>query len=150
MFSNPIFFCLLLIALRRDLYSAGVLGATCVLKLFLDMSAAAFLGVGKTWYHYLLVPFKDVLIAAIWFVPLVGKTVNWRGNQFIVGKHTSLAPVAQSGAPNTILSGALNKEWQGDESEDDSSKTRDLLRIVRMAARLSVYGTKRLFGRSSR
>jgi ceramide glucosyltransferase len=40
---------------------------------------------------YLLSPVKDLLIGMIWFVPFVSDTVTWRGNQYLIGKNTSLS-----------------------------------------------------------
>ncbi len=150
MFSNPLFFALLLVAWRRDLYSVAIFAGAGVLKSVLDLLAASFVGTRQSWYHFVLVPLKDLIIAYIWFVPIYGKTINWRGNWFLVGKNTSLAPVTQTAVTDAIISGTLNREWQDRDWGDTPRKTKDLLLIVRMAARLTVYGTKRLFSRLTR
>ncbi len=150
MFSNPLFFALFLVAWRHDWYSVGAFAAAAALKSVLDMMAASFMGATRTWHHYFLVPLKDFLIALIWFIPIYGKTVNWRGNQFLVGKHTSLAPVAQTSPSDSFLSGTLNREWQDRGSNGKSRKFKNLLLIVRMAVRVTIYGTKRLFSRLTR
>lgn len=46
----------------------------------------------SSFRHYLLVPLKDLLMGFLWFVPLVSKTVVWRGNRFIIGKDSLLSP----------------------------------------------------------
>lgn len=45
---------------------------------------------------YLLVPVKDIIIGLIWFVPLVSRTVMWRGNRYLIGHNSSLSPCPES------------------------------------------------------
>jgi hypothetical protein len=44
--------------------------------------------------QFLVAPVKDLLIGALWFVPLVSMQVSWRGHRMHVGPDTRLAPVA--------------------------------------------------------
>jgi ceramide glucosyltransferase len=46
---------------------------------------------------YLLSPFKDLLIGAAWFVPLVSRTVAWRGNRYLIGENSMLSPHPETG-----------------------------------------------------
>ncbi|MEW6587521.1 MAG: glycosyltransferase, partial [Nitrospirota bacterium] len=46
---------------------------------------------------YSLSPVKDLIIGVIWFVPLLSNAVTWRGNRYIIGKDSFLAPCAGAG-----------------------------------------------------
>jgi ceramide glucosyltransferase len=46
---------------------------------------------------YFLAPVKDIIIGIVWFVPLVSSTVVWRGNRYIIGKDSRLAPCPETG-----------------------------------------------------
>jgi hypothetical protein len=46
---------------------------------------------------YLLSPFKDLLIGAAWFVPLVSRAVVWRGNRYLIGDNSMLSPYPETG-----------------------------------------------------
>jgi ceramide glucosyltransferase len=48
-------------------------------------------------FAYFLVPFKDILIGGLWFVPLVSATVVWRGNRYLIGSDSRLAPCPDTG-----------------------------------------------------
>jgi ceramide glucosyltransferase len=48
-------------------------------------------------FWYFLSPVKDVLIGLIWFVPLFSNTVLWRGNRYLIGKDSLLAPCPETG-----------------------------------------------------
>ncbi len=41
---------------------------------------------------YLATPFKDLLVFLLWAVGSVRKTVNWRGNRFVLGEGSKLQP----------------------------------------------------------
>lgn len=47
--------------------------------------------------YYLLSPVKDLIIGAIWFVPILSNTVVWRGNRYIIGKDSMLSPCEENG-----------------------------------------------------
>jgi len=42
--------------------------------------------------HLLLVPVKDLLLAAIWVVGAFRRTVDWRGNLFTIERGSRLVP----------------------------------------------------------
>ncbi len=46
---------------------------------------------------YLLSPVKDCIVGLIWFVPLMSKTVVWRGNRYVIGKDSRLSPCPETG-----------------------------------------------------
>jgi ceramide glucosyltransferase len=46
---------------------------------------------------YFLAPVKDLIIGIVWFVPLVSATVVWRGNRYLIGKDSRLAPCPETG-----------------------------------------------------
>jgi hypothetical protein len=41
---------------------------------------------------YLATPFKDLLVLVLWAIGSVRKTVNWRGNRFVLGEGSKLLP----------------------------------------------------------
>ncbi|MGM0558326.1 MAG: glycosyltransferase [Myxococcota bacterium] len=47
---------------------------------------------GIGWRGYLATPFKDLLVFFLWLVGSVRKTVNWRGNRFVLGEGSKLLP----------------------------------------------------------
>ncbi len=48
-------------------------------------------------FWYLLAPVKDLIVGCMWFVPLFSNTVVWRGNRYMIGKDSMLAPCPDSG-----------------------------------------------------
>jgi ceramide glucosyltransferase len=48
-------------------------------------------------FWYFLTPVKDVIVGCMWFVPLFSNTVVWRGNRYMIGKDSTLAPCPDSG-----------------------------------------------------
>ncbi len=46
---------------------------------------------------FLLVPFKDILIGLVWFVPLLSASVAWRGNRYRIGKDSRLSLLPENG-----------------------------------------------------
>jgi hypothetical protein len=42
--------------------------------------------------HLLLIPGKDLLMAAIWVAGVFRRTVNWRGNRFFIERGSRLVP----------------------------------------------------------
>jgi ceramide glucosyltransferase len=51
----------------------------------------------RSAFAYFLIPLKDILIGALWFVPLVSATVVWRGNRYLIGSDSRLAPCPDTG-----------------------------------------------------
>ncbi len=61
---------------------------------------------------YLFVPVKDIVIGCIWFVPLLSSSVVWRGNRYVIGDSSLLAPYPESGLwtlPNRIFNALRTK-----------------------------------------
>ncbi len=48
-------------------------------------------------FTYFLVPLKDIMIGVLWFVPILSSTVVWRGNRYVIGKDSRLAPCPETG-----------------------------------------------------
>lgn len=46
---------------------------------------------------FLMVPLKDILIGILWFAPMMTTSVVWRGNRYLIGKDSRLAPVPIKG-----------------------------------------------------
>jgi len=46
---------------------------------------------------YFLAPIKDIIIGIVWFVPLISSSVVWRGNRYLIGKDSRLAPYPEAG-----------------------------------------------------
>ena len=49
-------------------------------------------GASQGMFAYTLAPFKDILMAVLWFLPLFGETIAWRGTRFRLGKGLALFP----------------------------------------------------------
>lgn len=103
--SNPILFALIYALLdptpsRFDLF-VSVLGA----KILLDMIAGTLTGARLPLSAYLLVPVKELLIAALWPLPFFQRTVVWRGNKFRIGALTRVHPVMEQSAEPDVTAG---------------------------------------------
>ena len=91
--SNPILLALISLFIRFDMSSFYVFAFVSILKTCMDIITAKQLEADSKWYHYLLIPVKDVLIGIIWFVPFVDRKISWRGNWFKISKNTRLYPL---------------------------------------------------------
>lgn len=70
------------------LFSAAV----CIAKIACDILIGRRLRSDMHPLRYVLSPAKDLIIGLAWFVPIVSNTVVWRGNRYIIGKHSLLSP----------------------------------------------------------
>lgn len=68
-----------------------------LLKVLGDWYVGRTIRAGMHPLIYLLSPFKDLLIGAAWFVPLVSRTVAWRGNRYLIGDNSMLSPYPETG-----------------------------------------------------
>lgn len=93
--SNPTTLALVNWIIQRDQLSFGLLLGVSTIRIVLDMVTGLLMNSESRWSHYLLVPFKDLIMAGIWIMPFVNRTVSWRGNEFRVLKHTRLEPVGR-------------------------------------------------------
>jgi ceramide glucosyltransferase len=46
---------------------------------------------------YLLSPVKDILIAIVWFIPIISNKIDWRGDRYIIGRDSALYPCPENG-----------------------------------------------------
>jgi ceramide glucosyltransferase len=53
------------------------------------------LSLNPLWY--VLSPVKDLIIGLIWFMPILSRTVVWRGNRYMIGKDSVLSPCPETG-----------------------------------------------------
>ncbi len=95
---NPVFMSFLPLAflgpsLRTVFFAVGV----SVCKSAGDFLIGRKIGTDMTVSSYVLSPLKDILIGIIWFVPIFSNTVVWRGNRYIIGKDSMLAPCPETG-----------------------------------------------------
>jgi ceramide glucosyltransferase len=91
--SNPIVTSLLYALFSQDNLSWLILGTVLVYKIFADFILDWLLNSDIRWYHYLLIPLKDLIVGFIWIVPYFSRTVVWRGNKFKIQKNTELVPI---------------------------------------------------------
>jgi ceramide glucosyltransferase len=88
--ANPMALAFIYTFIRRDLVGVAILIMVALLKIIYDIYLCTFLKAPQKWRYYLLGPLKDLLLGAIWFIPLLSRKVNWRGNIFKIGKDTNL------------------------------------------------------------
>ncbi len=93
--SNPVLFAVIYASVTRTLISLVVLGLTIYLKMLFDYVSAQTMDDRIRFRRLLLAPFKDLFVGLIWLVPLVNRTVSWRGNRFRIARETRLLPTTQ-------------------------------------------------------
>jgi len=93
--ANPIFIALPYVIIRGN--SIGIMHFIFIalIKSLLDKTIAQIIQSDLKWYHYLLIPFKDIIIGIIWLLPFVDNRVNWRGSVFKIKRGTRLLPVTR-------------------------------------------------------
>jgi ceramide glucosyltransferase len=93
--ANPIFIALPYMIIRGD--SLGVIhfAFIALTKILLDRTIAMMIHSDLKWYHYLLIPFKDIIIGIIWLLPFVDNKINWRGSVFRIKRGTRLLPLTR-------------------------------------------------------
>jgi ceramide glucosyltransferase len=104
--ANPVFISTLPILLkgpsRETLSFAALIGLIKILgdsllgRVIESTAARAYLQ-KQAPLSYFLVPVKDILIGLLWFVPLLGSTVVWRGNRYMIGRDSRLSPCQETG-----------------------------------------------------
>jgi ceramide glucosyltransferase len=91
--SNAVFMSALpVIALPLTKLTLLFAAAVCIAKIACDILIGRRLRSDMHPLRYLLSPAKDLIIGLAWFVPIVSNTVVWRGNRYIIGKHSLLSP----------------------------------------------------------
>jgi ceramide glucosyltransferase len=93
--ANPILIALPYMIMRGD--SLGIIHFTFITltKILLDRTIAIMIHSDLKWYHYLLIPFKDIIIGIIWLFPFVDNKINWRGSVFRIKRGTRLLPLTR-------------------------------------------------------
>ncbi len=91
-FSNPVALAAILAMLLRNLPGLELLAGVILIKILHDRYVSGLLGSDLRWYHYLLVPLKDILISTLWVIPFFSYKVNWRENYFRIGRASLLTP----------------------------------------------------------
>jgi ceramide glucosyltransferase len=130
--SNSILLALLYLAWRPDVTGLGVLGGTLVLRLTTDLAAARLIRATQALLHYLLIPFKELVISFIWFIPFFSRAIDWRGNRMRITDDTELRPAADRSLRDYVPS------------------LRPVTSFVRKTSRRTADRTKRLMSRLSR
>lgn len=87
---NPVFVAACAAVARPGAITLALLGAAAGGAALCAAWTARLLDARVSLPLYLLVPVKDLLIGALWFVPLVSMKVAWRGNRLRVGPDTRL------------------------------------------------------------
>jgi ceramide glucosyltransferase len=93
--ANPIFIAIPYTIIRGD--SLGIIHfiSLALIKTLLDKTIATMIQSDLKWYHYFLIPIKDILIGIIWLFPFIDNRINWRGNIFRIKRGTRLLPLAR-------------------------------------------------------
>lgn len=96
--SNPILFAMMFVFISPMPNRLALFGAVLATKTFLDLIAGTIFHARLPFSAYLLVPLKELLIAAVWLIPFFRGTVIWRGNRFRIGALTRVYPVSTARA----------------------------------------------------
>ena len=98
--ANPVFISAIPLMILGPVRGALELALfTSALKTAGDLYIGKSRETGLRPLSYLLVPFKDVLIGFIWFVPIFSSSVVWRGNKYLIGKDSMLSSYPAAGSP---------------------------------------------------
>ncbi len=84
--SNSVFVALVGVLIDPTPVTIAVAATVVLTKTTLDLFLCRTFGAVTTELEYLLFPFKDLIIAGLWFAPFFTRHVNWRGNIIKVGK----------------------------------------------------------------
>jgi ceramide glucosyltransferase len=103
---NPVFICVLPLFFMgpssRTLSLAGIISlikmlGDAIIGKVIESSATGNDLKPQSPFTYFLGPIKDIIIGAVWFVPIVSSTVVWRGNRYLIGKDSRLSPCPETG-----------------------------------------------------
>lgn len=92
LFTNPIMIAFVYMLISFNHKSLTLFSIISIIKIIFDFKTAVTIGADLKWFHFLLVPVKDIIIGIIWFVPFLHNRINWRGNSFFISKGTVLKP----------------------------------------------------------
>lgn len=96
--ANPVLIGSLPLLVQGPSRAAAALAAgTALVKAAVDGIQGRLLGADMPARVYLIGPFKDLLIGALWLIPLLSSTVLWRGNRYRIIDDSRLVLVDESG-----------------------------------------------------
>jgi ceramide glucosyltransferase len=113
-FTDPIFFATLALATVPSLATLLVAVGVIAFKVGIDVLSIRTLR-GRIYpLTPILIPFKDVLIGLIWWLPFFVNRVNWRGNRFRIGANTRIYPNGdhkspRRGWPHEFINASMSK-----------------------------------------
>ena len=90
--TNTSFMSLIFILFYPSLYLIGICGI--MLKILFDYLTARLICDSLKFAHFLLIPFKDLLMGLIWFSPFIYNKIDWRESKLKVIKNSKLLPVS--------------------------------------------------------
>jgi ceramide glucosyltransferase len=93
--SNPIPIALVYGLIRFDFFGLNIFLLTVLSKITIDVIINKMILSDMKWYHFSLIPIKDMVIGSLWFIPHFTKKVKWRGNSFFIGKNTQLIQISK-------------------------------------------------------
>jgi ceramide glucosyltransferase len=94
--SNPLFLATIGLILHPANYTIMFSALIFTTKIMLDFIASKAIDSDLPPYHFMLVPFKDIVIGAIWFFPFIYSGVKWRGKRYRVSRGTRLVAVEKA------------------------------------------------------
>ncbi len=100
---NPIFFASIIpfidnFSRNSLLILAGVIFLKILFDLYVNKIVNTSIGLS-----IILIPLKDLITVAMWFVPLFSCTLTWRGNTYRIGKNTLIIPQERVSAIRVFL-----------------------------------------------
>lgn len=87
---NPVFLGWIGLIILRTWEASALFSAVIVLKVLFDALIDRQVNSDLKWYHFGLIPIKDMMIGIIWLIPFFHNRVNWRGNEFKITRSTRL------------------------------------------------------------
>lgn len=101
---NPVLWIAVCAVFFRDVRLLALFALGIVVKCGADALVLRRLGPAPRPAQLLLVPVKDLLIAAVWAVGAFRRTVDWRGNKMRIGRGSLLVPL--EGEPELLREAA--------------------------------------------
>ncbi len=92
-FSNPVALASILMLLLRNAIAMELLVGIMMVKILHDRYVSGLLDSDFRWYHYALVPAKDLLISVLWLIPFFSYKINWRENLLRIGRASQLQSI---------------------------------------------------------
>ncbi len=90
-FTNTTFISIILILIRPEFYLIGIAGMT--IKITFDYFTSRLICSSLKFFHFLLIPFKDIIMGLIWFSPFIYNRIIWRDSKLKVTRNSKLKPI---------------------------------------------------------